>query len=287
MTAQEHLLEVKDLVVRYGRGRKAAAAPAAVDRVSFSIAPGETVGLVGESGSGKSTIGKAILGPLRELDEVAYLRFASVYRAFTSVADFEKEIAELKARPNNGAEPAAGPDDPRELAGRGRLVGREHHAECGGDDVEARVGEGQVLGRADHVRGHPGSGIRADNLESRLAQPPRDVAAPAGDVERRARTRRPFHDQVEVPALAMLLTLAVGLRPLVPHAHRAPASWTTRSASASARPAASPCATSPASTMRPTTRGRWPRWRSGARAGADARGRHRHPAGPDRRPAHR
>jgi oligopeptide/dipeptide ABC transporter ATP-binding protein len=60
--AAQPLLEVKDLVVRYGRGRKAAAAPAAVDRVSFSIAPGETVGLVGESGSGKSTIGKAILG---------------------------------------------------------------------------------------------------------------------------------------------------------------------------------------------------------------------------------
>jgi len=56
------MLEVKDLVVRYGRGRRAATAPAAVDRVSFSIARGETVGLVGESGSGKSTIGKAILG---------------------------------------------------------------------------------------------------------------------------------------------------------------------------------------------------------------------------------
>lgn len=60
--AAQPLLDVKDLVVRYGRGRKATAAPAAVDRVSFSIAPGETVGLVGESGSGKSTIGKAILG---------------------------------------------------------------------------------------------------------------------------------------------------------------------------------------------------------------------------------
>ena len=42
-------------------------------------------------------VGLAILGPLRELDEVAYLRFASVYRAFDSLADFEQEIALLKA----------------------------------------------------------------------------------------------------------------------------------------------------------------------------------------------
>jgi transcriptional repressor NrdR len=42
-------------------------------------------------------VGLAILGPLRELDEVAYLRFASVYRSFDNLEDFEAEIALLRA----------------------------------------------------------------------------------------------------------------------------------------------------------------------------------------------
>lgn len=42
-------------------------------------------------------VGLAILGPLRELDEVAYLRFASVYRGFESLTDFEEEIATLRS----------------------------------------------------------------------------------------------------------------------------------------------------------------------------------------------
>lgn len=41
-------------------------------------------------------VGLAILGPLRDLDTVAYLRFASVYRAFSSIEDFEEEIEELR-----------------------------------------------------------------------------------------------------------------------------------------------------------------------------------------------
>ncbi|TMQ90616.1 transcriptional repressor NrdR [Actinomadura soli] len=41
-------------------------------------------------------IGLAILGPLGELDEVAYLRFASVYRGFESLDDFAKEIETLR-----------------------------------------------------------------------------------------------------------------------------------------------------------------------------------------------
>jgi transcriptional repressor NrdR len=42
-------------------------------------------------------VGLAILNPLRHLDEVAYLRFASVYRSFDSLGDFEREIASLRA----------------------------------------------------------------------------------------------------------------------------------------------------------------------------------------------
>ena len=45
-------------------------------------------------------VGMAILAPLRELDEVAYLRYASVYRNFASLEDFEGEIALLRAAPS-------------------------------------------------------------------------------------------------------------------------------------------------------------------------------------------
>ncbi|WP_062207955.1 transcriptional regulator NrdR [Demequina oxidasica] len=42
-------------------------------------------------------IGLAILPPLRELDEIAYLRFASVYQAFETLDDFDAAIARLRA----------------------------------------------------------------------------------------------------------------------------------------------------------------------------------------------
>ncbi len=56
-------------------------------------------------------VGLAILGPLRELDEVAYLRFASVYRSFDTLEDFEAEIALLRAEGEPvGREPAPAPN---------------------------------------------------------------------------------------------------------------------------------------------------------------------------------
>lgn len=42
-------------------------------------------------------VGLAILRPLQKLDQVAYLRFASVYQSFESLEDFETAIAELRA----------------------------------------------------------------------------------------------------------------------------------------------------------------------------------------------
>ena len=57
----------------------------------------EAIRATGNAEMPSHEVGLAILGPLRELDEVAYLRFASVYRGFESIDDFEKEIESLRA----------------------------------------------------------------------------------------------------------------------------------------------------------------------------------------------
>jgi transcriptional repressor NrdR len=57
----------------------------------------ETVRAKGAAEIPSHEVGLAILGPLRDLDEVAYMRFASVYRSFDSLADFEREIESLRA----------------------------------------------------------------------------------------------------------------------------------------------------------------------------------------------
>lgn len=64
----------------------------------------DTIRARGSGEVASQEVGLAILGPLRDLDEVAYLRFASVYRGFESLTDFEDEISALRtARQDAGA----------------------------------------------------------------------------------------------------------------------------------------------------------------------------------------
>lgn len=64
----------------------------------------ETIRQTGASQVEANEIGLAILEPLRELDEVAYLRFASVYQAFESLDDFEEAIEALRTSTAESAE---------------------------------------------------------------------------------------------------------------------------------------------------------------------------------------
>lgn len=70
-----------------------------VDEDALAVLAQEVEDSVRATGSAEvpsNEVGLAILGPLRKLDEVAYLRFASVYRSFTSIDDFTAEIETLR-----------------------------------------------------------------------------------------------------------------------------------------------------------------------------------------------
>jgi len=75
------LLEVKDLVVEFPSRRGTLRA---LDHISFSIAPGEVLGVVGESGAGKSLTGAAIIGLLEPPGRIASGEISSKASASTT-----------------------------------------------------------------------------------------------------------------------------------------------------------------------------------------------------------
>lgn len=107
------------LVVRKRDGSAEPFSPAkVVSGVSRAMAgrdvvPGTLEGLAGaieafaeEHGPEVSSaeIGRRVLDALRDLDEVAYLRFASVHKDFEAAGDFEREVAALEDRTEASAE---------------------------------------------------------------------------------------------------------------------------------------------------------------------------------------
>jgi transcriptional repressor NrdR len=102
----------RDKIVR-GVRRACQGRPVSEDQLALLAQQVEDV--IRSRGSGEipsHEVGLAILGPLRDLDEVAYLRFASVYRGFESLADFEDEIAALRTAHLDGWRP----EDAQQLA---------------------------------------------------------------------------------------------------------------------------------------------------------------------------
>ncbi|CAL9581629.1 transcriptional regulator NrdR [Streptomyces albus] len=102
----------------------------------------EAVRATGSAELSTHDVGLAILGPLRDLDLVAYLRFASVYKAFESLEDFEAAIAELRqARssvPGSGVPGEGGPDP--ECAGEAARGAKP--AKGGSASADGRAGTG-------------------------------------------------------------------------------------------------------------------------------------------------
>ncbi|MEU2725294.1 transcriptional regulator NrdR [Streptomyces smyrnaeus] len=125
----------------------------------------EAVRATGSAELSTHDVGLAILGPLQDLDLVAYLRFASVYKAFESLEDFEAAIAELRqAHPRaagpeaQGDEAATGREDtgaPEETgrAAKGRTAGGE--AQSAPSGVPSPTGGGA---RGENSRGGPADG---------------------------------------------------------------------------------------------------------------------------------
>jgi transcriptional repressor NrdR len=61
----------------------------------------ETIRATGVAQIEAQEVGLAILGPLRTLDEVAFMRYASVYQGWETLEDFEAAIAVLKVEREN------------------------------------------------------------------------------------------------------------------------------------------------------------------------------------------
>lgn len=64
----------------------------------------ESLRSTGQAQLDANDIGLAVLPHLRTLDEIAYLRFASVYQAFETLEDFESAIGQLRAEPRAAAD---------------------------------------------------------------------------------------------------------------------------------------------------------------------------------------
>jgi transcriptional repressor NrdR len=86
--------------LRAGMQRSLEKRPVAHDAIDAALARiGHKLRSLGEREVPSRLVGELVMEELHHLDEVAYVRFASVYRSFQDVQAFHDEIAKLKRSP--------------------------------------------------------------------------------------------------------------------------------------------------------------------------------------------
>lgn len=99
--------------------------PVATEAVDALVADlVERLRLSGEREVSSQQIGEMVMAALSELDQVAYVRFASVYRSFQDVDAFRREIEQLERRRRRGGRKPRANDDQLPLLGDGRRRGK-------------------------------------------------------------------------------------------------------------------------------------------------------------------
>ena len=80
--------------------------PAEIDDASVRKVE-EKLAASGEREVSTQRIGELVMSELKKLDKVAYIRFASVYRSFQDVAEFQELVAEVSPRPGGASSPGS------------------------------------------------------------------------------------------------------------------------------------------------------------------------------------
>ena len=87
-----------DEKLRAGLARALEKRPVAVERIEGAVAQIQNfLRGNGEREVQSRKIGEAVMKQLRDLDEVAYVRFASVYRSFQDISEFQEELNRMKS----------------------------------------------------------------------------------------------------------------------------------------------------------------------------------------------
>ncbi len=88
--------------LRAGLQRALEKRPVSVEEVEAAVARiKQALRASGERELPSRRLGEEVMNELRELDQVAYVRFASVYRSFQDLSEFRSEIDRLESKRNN------------------------------------------------------------------------------------------------------------------------------------------------------------------------------------------